>query len=192
MMMYRVIYNGTFSIPGADDACVITLTDGGETRALSVVTEKSMATEIRMHERKSRENETHLVDVMLGLLREQDETARYRIVIKGVPEIGLKASLVNVSNDKSYDLRMDEAVLLSLAGGFEMCATLDVFQNFSTPFNKDVLSVALPIVGLPEPLLEQALQKAVEEENYEGASFIRDEMKRRKEKNGPRNLDLEK
>ena len=45
------------------------------------------------------------------------------------------------------------------------------------------MSVALPIMSLPDSLLQKALDKAVEEENYEGASFIRDEMKRREEKN---------
>ena len=36
---------------------------------------------------------------------------------------------------------------------------------------------------LSKNLTGKALDKAVEEENYEGASFIRDEMKRREEKN---------
>ena len=75
-------------------------------------------------------------------------------------------------------------MLLSLTSGFEMCAPLEVLQKFSTPFNKEVMSVALPIMSLPDSLLlQKALEKAVEEENYEGASFIRDEMKRREEKN---------
>jgi len=177
--MYKLIYNGTFSIPEAEDACVITLTDLGENRALSIVTEKAMAAEIKNHEQYSEANKTHLVDVMARMLT-GDKAARYQIHIGGVPEIGLNARLVNTVDETSYDLNLDEAVLLSLAGDFDMYTTLEVLQKFSTPFSKEVMSVALPIMGLPDSLLKKALQKAVEEENYEGASFIRDEMKRRK------------
>ena len=62
-MMYKLIYKGTFSIPEADDACVITLTDMAETRALSIVLAKEMASEIKRHEHKAEETRNHLVDV---------------------------------------------------------------------------------------------------------------------------------
>ena len=55
-MMYKLIYKGTFSIPEADDACVITLTDMAETRALSIVLAKEMASEIKRHEHKAEES----------------------------------------------------------------------------------------------------------------------------------------
>ena len=71
----------------------------------------------------------------------------------------------------------------------EIFTNMEVLQNFTTPFSKDVMSVALPIVGLPDSLLKKALEKAVEEENYEGASFIRDEMKRRQEEKDEKNLN---
>ena len=73
------------------------------------------------------------------------------------------------------------------------CRSGDLYQyggasEIHSPFRKDVMSVALPIVGLPDSLLKKALEKAVEEENYEGASFIRDEMKRRQEEKDEKNL----
>ena len=51
------------------------------------------------------------------------------------------------------------------------------------------LPTAAVTKGIPiKPALEKALEKAVEEENYEGASFIRDEMKRRQEEKDEKNL----
>lgn len=176
--MYKLIYKGTFSIPEADDACIITLTDEGEKRALYIVLEREVANEIKMHEKKMEDANCHLVDVFSKVLKDEG-AVHYRIVFEGILNQGLKAKLVNVITDASYDIRPEMAVLLSLKSDFEMCTSLDVLQKFSTPYNKNVMSVALPIMSLPDSLLHKALEKAVEEENYEGASFIRDEMKRR-------------
>lgn len=176
--MYKLIYKGTFSIPEADDACIITLTDEGEKRALYIVLEKEVANEIKMHEKKMEDADCQLVDVFSKVLKDEG-AVHYRIVFEGILNQGLKAKLVNVITDASYDIRPEMAVLLALKSDFEMCTSLDVLQKFSTPYNKNVMSVALPIMSLPDSLLHKALEKAVEEENYEGASFIRDEMKRR-------------
>lgn len=176
--MYKLIYKGIFSIPEADDVCLITLTDEGEKRALYIVLEKEMANEIKMHEKMMEDADCQLVDVFSKVLKDEG-AVHYRIVFEGILNQGLKAKLVNTITDASYDIRPEMAVLLSLKSDFEMCTSLDVLQKFSTPYNKNVMSVALPIMSLPDSLLHKALEKAVEEENYEGASFIRDEMKRR-------------
>ena len=176
--MYKLIYKGIFSIPEADDVCLITLTDEGEKRALYIVLEKEVANEIKMYEKKMEDADWQLVDVFSKVLKDEG-AVHYRIVFEGILNQGLKAKLVNTITDASYDIRPEMAVLLSLKSDFEMCTSLDVLQKFSTPYNKNVMSVALPIMSLPDSLLHKALEKAVEEENYEGASFIRDEMKRR-------------
>ena len=176
--MYRLVYKGVFSIPEADDVCLITRTDEGEKRALYIVLEKEVANEIKMHEKMMEDADCQLVDVFSKVLKDEG-AVHYRIVFEGILNQGLKAKLVNTITDASYDIRPEMAVLLSLKSDFEMCTSLDVLQKFSTPYNKNVMSVALPIMSLPDSLLHKALEKAVEEENYEGASFIRDEMKRR-------------
>ena len=176
--MYKLIYKGIFSIPEADDVCLITLTDEGEKRALYIVLEKEVANEIKMYEKKMEDADCQLVDVFSKVLKDEG-AVHYRIVFEGILNQGLKAKLVNTITDASYDIRPEMAVLLSLKSDFEMFTSLDVLQKFSTPYNKNVMSVALPIMSLPDSLLHKALEKAVEEENYEGASFIRDEMKRR-------------
>ena len=139
---------------------------------------RSVANEIKMYEKKMEDADCQLVDVFSKVLKDEG-AVHYRIVFEGILNQGLKAKLVNTITDASYDIRPEMAVLLSLKSDFEMCTSLDVLQKFSTPYNKNVMSVALPIMSLPDSLLHKALEKAVEEENYEGASFIRDEMKRR-------------
>ena len=167
MEKIKLVYQGAFAIPDAEEACVVTLTDAEEERALYIV--------------------THLVYVLARMICEQGPQA-YHVVFEANGNIGPKAKLVNATSGSAYSLPQDEAVLLALTAGLEIFTNMEVLQKFTTPFRKDVMSVALPIVGLPDSLLKKALEKAVEEENYEGASFIRDEMKRRQEEKDEKNL----
>ena len=188
MEKIKLVYQGAFAIPDAEEACVVTLTDTQEVRALSIVTDKPMANEIKFHQLDKDVKHPHLVDVLAKMICEQGPQ-NYHVVFEANGKIGPKAKLVNVITSTEYSLPQDEAVLLAVAAGLEIFTNMEVLQNFSTPFSKNVMSVALPIVGLPDSLLKKALEKAVEEENYEGASFIRDEMKRRQEEKDEKNLN---
>lgn len=188
MEKIKLVYQGVFAIPDAEEACVVTLTDTQEVRALSIVTDKPMANEIKFHQLDKDVKHPHLVDVLAKMICEQG-SQNYHVVFEANGKIGPKAKLVNVITSTEYSLPQDEAVLLAVAAGLEIFTNMEVLQNFTTPFSKDVMSVALPIVGLPDSLLKKALEKAVEEENYEGASFIRDEMKRRQEEKDEKNLN---
>ena len=67
----------------------------------------------------------------------------------------------------------------------EMYTTEMVMKELSTPFNKEnVTSTAcsVPLLALPDQMLEKALDCAINEEDYEAASAIRDEIERRKAK----------
>ena len=187
MEKIKLVYQGAFAIPDAEEACVVTLTDTQEVRALSIVTDKPMANEIKFHQLDKDVKHPHLVDVLAKIICEQGPQ-NYHVVFEPNGKIGPKAKLVSVITSTEYSLPQDEAVLLALAAGLEIFTNMEVLQKFTTPFRKDVMSVALPIVGLPDSLLKKALEKAVEEENYEGASFIRDEMKRRQEEKDEKNL----
>lgn len=187
MEKIKLVYQGAFAIPDAEEACVVTLTDAEEERALSIVTDRPMANEIKFRQLDKDVKHPHLVDVLAKMICELGPQ-NYYILFEANGHIAPKAKLVSTILELECSLPQDEAILLAVAAGLEIFATKEVLQIFTTPFRKDVMSVALPIVGLPDSLLKKALEKAVEEENYEGASFIRDEMKRRQEEKDEKNL----
>lgn len=183
MFEYKLVYKGIFSIPEACDACVITLTDEMETRAITVVADNAVAEELKAHQQEQLETEDHLVDVLNQVMCEDGaDNFSFRVLIRGHRERGYLAALINSKNGKVRNLRVGEAILFAVVSGCPMYTTLDVLRNFATPYSKDVMSIAIPVLNLPTSLLQVALDKAIEEENYEGASFIRDEMKRREGK----------
>ena len=187
MEKIKLVYQGSFAVPDVEEICVVTLSDTQEKRALSIVTDKPMANIIKHHHLEKDIKYLHLVDVLARMIREQGSQA-YHIVF----ECGAMcpwAKLVNTTSGEEYSLPQDEAVLLAVAADLEIFTDMEVLETFSTPFSKDVMSVALPIGGLPIPFLMKALEKAIDEENYEGASLIRDEMKRRLEEKDEKNLN---
>lgn len=52
----------------------------------------------------------------------------------------------------------------------------------SVRFSENSNAISMPVNTLSTEMLDKALQKAVEDENYELASHLRDEKKRREQK----------
>lgn len=179
MDMFKLKYKGVFDIPAGDGSCVITLTDMEEKRVLSVMTDRHLAFELKAHGEKSSEVKTHLVDVLCKVLESQNFKEQYAICIDAKKDFGFTGFLEQQETGEKIPVKCDEAVLLAVVTGMAMYASMDAFRYFSTPFDQTVHTVALPILGLPDALLKKALDQAIKEENYESASFIRDEIKRR-------------
>ena len=179
-MLYTLKYIGVFEIPDGKGSCVITLTDEREERVLSVVTNHEMAMDLKEHEKKLESTKSHILDILYGQFLAACCTPVYSIRLDADKDKGFKA-FMELGDYTEKPVKVDHAILYSLISGVPLKATRNAFQFFSTPYSKMAHSVALPIVGLPEPMLQQALDKAIGDENYELASVIRDEMKRREE-----------
>lgn len=180
--MYRLKCQGVFDIPEGDGSCVITLTDEGEKRSFAVLASRSVALSMKNHGNQMMDNSCCLVDVLSRVVGAEYWKKCY-IRLEGMHDRGYKAYLCNTEDGSELQMNPDEAVLLSQVAKIEIGASLETFQKYSMPFDKNVQTVALPILALPDSLLEKALEKAVNEENYESASFIRDEINRRKKVN---------
>ena len=179
--MVKLVYKGSFAIAESVDAGVIALTNEEETRVLTILTIPEVAMKIKEYEQHKDEERIGAVDVLAKILKE-DDAARYEIEVLGIKGVGLKTKLVNVDTDQSYLLQIEDAILLSLMNGYEILTSEEVIKNFSTPYEGGMQRVSIPILTLPDRLLELALQRAVDDEKYEDASYIRDEIKRREEK----------
>lgn len=180
--MIKLKYKGVFDIPDGEGSCVITLTDEGEKKALSIMTHRALALRLKAYSHNRKDALRSAVGVLAYILEEKEALDQYHICIDAKKDLGFNARLENELDDSSLPISPDEAVLLALVAGMDMFATVNAFQFFATPYSENAHMVALPILGLPDSMLKKALDKAVEEENYETASYIRDEMKRREQK----------
>ena len=73
-------------------------------------------------------------------------------------------------------------MLLSVSGNIPIYIETSLMARQGTAFNKNATGASLPINILDNKMIEDALAKAIKDENYELASRISEEIKRRKDK----------
>ena len=163
-------------IAGSDDLSVILLTDTERQRVLTVVCDIEMARQLLIRLRGNKElTRTMLPEALLQLL-----PSRYEMMIVGVFDGQYQVMLMDMANGNSARIRTSDAVLLSIISNVPLYIEKRLMEHQSAPFDEHAQGVAIPINSMDTPRLKAALQNAVDEENYELASQLRDEIKRRK------------
>ena len=89
-------------------------------------------------------------------------------------------TLRNVNTRDSFPLRASDAVLLSYISNIPLYIEDQLMDRQSVVYQKDAKGMSVPINAISDEMLDKAMQKAITEENYELASQLRDERKRRK------------
>ena len=160
----------------SEELSVILLTDEARKRALSVVCDAEMTRQLLMRLKGNREVcRTMLPEVLLQLL-----PSRYEMMIVGVYDGQYQVMLMDLESGDSVRVRTSDAVLLSIISHIPLYIEERLMNRQSVPFDEHATGVAIPINSMDTPRLKAALKNAVEEENYELASQLRDEIKRRK------------
>ena len=102
------------------------------------------------------------------------------MLIVGVYEGQYQVMLVDTATGNSLRIRMSDAILLSIISKIPLYIESRLMRRQSMAFDENATGVAIPINSMETDRLRIALKNAVEEENYELASQLRDEIKRRK------------
>ena len=76
-------------------------------------------------------------------------------------------------------IRVSDAVLLAQIARLPIYIDRVLMSKQSVPYIKEARGVSIPVNTISTDMLQDALAKAIEEEKYELASHLRDELKRR-------------
>ena len=126
-----------------------------------------------------------LPEVLLQLLsyNRPTELKNLRMVIYAVEESEYKTEIEDLNNSHSFQIRLSDAVLLNKISKIPLYVVSDILDKQGTPYSKDdIYTKAMPINVLPVEQLEEALKKAVDDEDYRLAKVLSDELKKRKRK----------
>ncbi|MCR4602133.1 MAG: DUF151 domain-containing protein [Prevotella sp.] len=163
-------------IVGTDEVSVILLTDMERKRALSVVCDADMTRQLLIRLKGSKELcRTMLPEVLLQML-----PSSYEMMIVGVYDGQYQVMMMDVERGDSVRIRTSDAVLLNIIADVPLYIEERLMSQQSVAFDENASGVAIPINSMDITRLQAALQSAVEDENYELASQLRDEIKRRK------------
>ena len=185
----EVFFDRVTSIPGTESIGLVILANKDKTRQITFICDRDMALEIEIRVNTSLKEKpnNHMCDIAATMLK------RYcppncRIVIQSVTCGKFNTKLVmgeteaDITSDNALDIRMSDAVLLSLCSGTPILATDKLMKKVSTRYMDPASNaVNLPITILPDKMLADALEKALKQEQYELASRLRDEQQARKE-----------
>lgn len=110
-----------------------------------------------------------------------DVTVKNVTVIRGKDEI-FRSILAMYNSDTGINVNISanvpDGVMIALSSNIPVRMGRKLFEDVSG-INDNSNKVKIPLSLLPRNIIENRLAKAVENENYELASLLRDELKRR-------------
>lgn len=176
--MIKLKLTAISEIMGVEDVVLLNLVDEGMERQLFVTCERSMSRELQMYMMNKKETTKLFPSVMADILRSQDYQ-QLMVVITDVIEGEYQVEVVDTLHDKHFPIRCSDGVLLSLVCDVPIYATRHLMRMQSVPFKPGATKVGLPLTVLSDDMLKMSLEKAIETENYEMASNLRDELNKR-------------
>ncbi len=174
MKRIKLQFENIQQVMGSEELAVILLTDEKRQRALSVICDEPMTRQILLRLQHPRSCGNMLPEALLKMI-----PAKMEMMIYGIHDGQYQVVLADEQFETNARIRMSDAVLLSIISDVPFYIESELFGRQSIEFDQHASGVAIPINTMDVPRLNMALQRAVEEENYELASQLRDEINRR-------------
>lgn len=173
---------GVSEVMGGCGMSLLMLSDEHRQRIMTVVCEHSTGREIALRLADAPGLSRRLPETLCAMLPFLNAES-YELRIYDVYGGEYKCALTHRFDGSQVPIRMSDGVLLALVAKIDILISPLLFERQSIAYDKESHSMAIPVNVLSPKMLEQALERAVDEENYEMASVLRDELKMRKKEN---------
>ena len=170
MTKERLIFKGVSEIVGSEDLGLLILTDTAKERQITIVCDKAMAIQLELRIKNIPITKIMLPEVLCTLLK-NNIAFNFELVIDNIVDGQYRTILYNKETMESLLIRASDAVLLSIVADIPLYIETGLMKRQSLPVNT-----------ISDEMLQAALEKAIADENYELASHLRDEKRRRSKK----------
>lgn len=174
----RLIYKGISGIVGTDKVCLVVLTDESESRQITIVCDSNTEFQLGIRTGKTVQTDRLLPEILLKLIDVSVKTS-LEMVIDDIVDGQYSVSLHNILTGATMSIRASDAVLLSYISDIPLYIEKEMMYRQSVAYRKNAGDMPLPINTISNDMLDKAMQKAINDENYELASLLRDERQRR-------------
>lgn len=191
MNKIKLKYMGVQMMVNNPEIGIICLTDELDTRQLSIVCDKftKFQFDLRTDSSSVEDNLVSafgdnagrklLPEALMGIINYMTDL-KLCVVVTNVIDGVYRAVIEDERTGTTFPVRASEGVLLTLANKHvPLYAEQTLWQYQSVPVKKDSPGVAIPINSLTKEMLETSLEKAIENEEYETAKHIKEELDRR-------------
>ena len=174
----RLIFHSIGEIVGGEELGIITLVDEPHERMITIVCDKTMAVQLELRAKHVPITKIMLPEVLATVMKRQGDL-QMEVVIKDLIDGQYVALLCNRVTLESFPIRAADAVLFSQAANIPLYIEARLMQRQSVRFAEGSRGISIPVNTLSTDMLDEALKKAIAQENYELASQLRDEKKKR-------------
>jgi hypothetical protein len=179
MANIEVTFKSVSEIVGIEGIGLVILVDKEEKRQLSLLCDKDTLRQFEQRLPFSKKPKNTLPEVLWDVVRYYTED-HFEVIINTLIDGEYRAMLYNVDSLDIKSVRAIDAVLLSVIAKLPIFVDEVLMNRQSLPYNQASPSMALPVNVLTIEMLEEALHKAIKDENYELASTLKMEIERRK------------
>lgn len=163
---------------GIKDVALVSLVNATETRQIVVSCELEMRDLIMKYMTDRPETQMLFPSVVNDILATRDKSS-LEVRINGVKDGVYQTEIYDRLTQKSFPIRCSDGIFMSVACKLHIYASAEVMRLHSVPYVTGATKVGLPLSVLSEKMLKDSLQMAIETENYEMASNLRDELNKR-------------
>ena len=191
MEKIKLKYMGIQLMVNNTDIGIISLVDESETRHLSIVCDKFTKFQFDLrsglanddsesvHAFGDNAGRTLLPEALMGIINYMTDL-KLCVVVTNVVDGIYRAVIEDERTGTTFPVKATEGVLLTLVNKHvPLYAEKKLWQYQSVPLKKGQPGVAIPINSLTKEMLEASLEKAIENEEYETAKHIKEELDRR-------------
>ena len=178
-MDIQMKFVGVSEIVGNSDLGLLVLVDLQEKTQLVIPCDQHMIHQFEMRIKKEKPTDRLLPEVLFRQLMEETDDQDFLIHISGIKDGNYITSLERISHPEVTPIRASDALLLAMIGKISIFVDEGLLRVQGVPFTRNTSAMPLPINVISNSMLQTALDKAIKEENYEMASHLRDELKRR-------------
>lgn len=172
---------GVSEIVGSLGMALLMLTDEKRERVMTVICDSVTGRDIAMRLAGAPMLSRRLPETLCAMVPYLNSD-NYQVRVHDVYDGEYKCTLQHRYDLSQTPIRMSDGVLLALVAGLDIMIGRQLYLHQSITYDKESHSMAIPINVLSEKMLEEAMEKAIDDENYEMASVLRDELKKRKSK----------
>lgn len=177
MSRIRLKLKSVTEIVGTDEVGLLILVDEDEKRQIAVTCNRVTLNQFQM--RLAGRPLPSMLSETLWQVVSQMVDGSFDLVIYGLSEGHYKAVLYNDVTFDRFPIPASDAVLLSLISNVPLYIETKLMEIQSSPYDASATGMSIPVNTISNEMLNKALKKAVEDENYELASYLRDEQRRR-------------
>lgn len=177
----RLFFSSVSEIVGGNGIGVVTLSDAGGERAITIVCDSAMKYQLGLRNAEWRNRNKLLPEVLVTMLSNFALLSQFEMNIYDLIDGEYKVTLFDTDSLHICQIRLSDAALLTRICDIPLYIDNELFLRQSAPFNKEANRMAIPINTLSKEKLKEELQKAIAQEDYRLASIIKEEIGKRKD-----------